>query len=150
MVLSIKRPWESMFNDCLMIFRGWLIRGFGARWRPMAACGGITGIPQTPYPYFPVIRCFDGSIVRFLDAGGWLELSAGDWLMLSQLQWPLCMLVQKGCWLASMLCLGSHTLDASALRRTAAVRLRHDVAEVTTEALATKQNHNIIIHRHCC
>ena len=52
-----------------------------------------------------------------LAAGGWLELSAGGWLMLSQLWWPLCMLVQKGCWLASMLCLGSHTLDALRGRR---------------------------------
>ena len=54
---------------------------------------------------------FDGSIARVLDAGGWLGLSAGGWLMLSQLWWPLCMLVQKGCWLASMLCLGSDTLE---------------------------------------
>ena len=46
---------------------------------------------------------FDGSIVRLLDAGGWLELSAGGWLLSSGLWWPLCMLVPRGCWLASML-----------------------------------------------
>ena len=66
---------------------------------------------------------FDGSIAPLLDAGGWLGLSAGGWLMLRaggwlkltwahlKLWWPLCMLVQKGCWLASTLCLGSHTLE---------------------------------------
>ena len=60
---------------------------------------------------------FDGSIAPLLDAGGWLGLSAGGWLMLSQLWWLRRMLVQKGCWLASMLCLGSHTLDALRGRR---------------------------------
>ena len=57
-------------------------------------------------------------MARLLDAGGWLGLSAGGWLMLSQLWWPLCMLVQKGCWLASMLCLGSDTLELRRSRRT--------------------------------
>ena len=78
------------------------------------------GIPQTPINAFPtnsMARLFDGSIVRFLDAGGWLGLSVGGWLVLSQLWWLLCMLVQKGRWLASMLCLGSHTLDARRGRR---------------------------------
>ena len=37
--------------------------------------------------------------------------------MLSQLWLPLGMSVQKGRWLASMLCLGSHTLDARRGRR---------------------------------
>ena len=104
---------NQYFNDVLMIFGGWLTRGFASLCRPVA---GLRGSPRPPINTFPAIRCFDGSIVRCLDAGGWLELSAGGWLMLSQL-WPLCMLVQKGCWLASMLCLGSHTHDALRGRR---------------------------------
>jgi len=36
-------------------------------------------------PQWKAVRWFDGSIVLFLDVGGWLELSAGGWLMLSQL-----------------------------------------------------------------
>ena len=99
-----------------MLFTIWLVGGLpasGARWRPVAF-----GDPPDPLSIpFQLIRWLDCSIVRFLDAGGWLGLSAGGWLMLSQLWWLLCMLVQKGCWLASMLCLGSHTLDALRGRR---------------------------------
>ena len=36
----------------MMIFRSWLIRGFGARWQPAA---DLTGIPQTPYQLDPII-----------------------------------------------------------------------------------------------
>ena len=56
-------------------------------------------------------------MVRLLDAGGWLGLSADNLLMLSKLWWPLCMLVQKGFWLASMPCLGSDTLELLRSRR---------------------------------
>ena len=87
----------------------------------MAACAGLwrpSGAPPDPLSIpFQLIRWLECSIIRFLDAGGWLGLSAGGWLLLSQLWWLLCMLVQKGCWLASMLCLGSHTLDALRVRR---------------------------------
>ena len=62
-----------------MIFGGWLTRRFASLWRT------VWGSPKPPINTFPAIRCFDDSIVRFLDAGGWLELSAGGWLMLSQL-----------------------------------------------------------------
>ena len=100
-----------------MIFRSWLGRGLaglcgprGALWRPVATVRGPHRKPLQLRGFDLKVR-FGGSIARLLDAGGWLRLRAGGWLMLSQLWWPLCMLVQKGCWLASMLCLGSHTLE---------------------------------------
>ena len=92
---------------------------------PVAACGGPTGAPSETFAASWVR--FEGSIrwldARLLDAGGWLGLSAGGWLMLGQLWWPLCMLVQKGCWLASMRCLGSHTLE---LRRSRGILIEID------------------------
>ena len=95
----------------MMIFRSWLGRRLASLCRPVAAPRGPHRKPLQLRGFDLKVR-FDGSIARLLDAGGWLGLSAGGWLGLSQLWWPLCTLVQKGCWLASMLCLGSHTLDA--------------------------------------
>ena len=104
------------FDETIIIFRSWLGRKFASLWRPLAPVRGPHRKPLQLRGFDLKVR-FDGSIARLLDAGGWLGLIAGGWLMLSQLWWLLCMLVQKGCWLASMLCLGSHTLDALRGRR---------------------------------
>ena len=49
----------------------------GARWHPYG---------DPPDPLSIPFQIFDGSIVRCLDAGGWLELSAGgEWSWGSEL-----------------------------------------------------------------
>ena len=114
MVLSINRQWELILNS--LESPQWSHVGTKMDVSldvSLDRCGYIQKYIQRYN-----VGCFDGSIVRLLDAGGWLELSAGGWLMPSQLWCPLCMLVRKGCWLASMIGLRSHTLDALRGRRT--------------------------------
>ena len=91
-------------------------RQSGARWRPVASPWGPHRKPLQLREFDLKVR-FDGSIARLLNADGLLGLSAGGWLMLSQIWWLLCMLVQKSCWLASMLCLWSDTLELRRSRR---------------------------------
>ena len=73
---------SMIVNDIWRLADQEVLTACGSLWQPAAP---VWGSPRPPINTFPLIRCFGGSVVRCLDAGGWLELSAGGWLMLSEL-----------------------------------------------------------------
>ena len=68
---------DALRGRRIMIFRGWLTRGFARLWQPLAASGGPSGDP--PDPLSIPFQIFDASMARLFDAS---MLAAGLSLVL--------------------------------------------------------------------